>query len=334
MSTTTTATRRRRTEPTQQALSDAPDPVAAGQAFAAAMTAPYPTKATRKKAAPIDDPSVVSATAPGEKPKRRRMMTTKEFVGGLADAAAPEPVVAPTPAPTPEPEPDPPLRQVITWTDDRPIIERTNGAMSLGATLKVTDARTYGIAAEIIVAGKDLIKEIRAFFEDDRKMADALHKSITKKINDAVGRVQPTIDRLSRECQDWRNEQERIRLAEQARIAADEKKRQDAIAQAAAEELRAGGLEDAAEAVLEEARMAASALPMTTSVASTVPDSPLTYRDNWEWTVVDESKIPREYYIRDDKAISAVVRAQKGLCRIPGIQVKNNPIPVSSGRRG
>jgi hypothetical protein len=304
---------------------------------------------------------MTTTTTPAPKARRtkttRLPMTTGEFVGGLADAAAPEPAVvaaaqatAPTPttkarrttkatpaavaSPEPPPAPTPDLRQTITWTDERPIMERTNGAMAIGQTLKVTDARTYGIAAELIVAGKDLIKEVRAYFEADRQMADALHKSITRKISDAIGRIQPTIDRLSRECQDWRNNEERKRLAAQAQAAADERRRQDEIAEAAAAELRAGGMHEAADAVVEETRLAAQSMPMSVSVASTVPDSPLTFRDNWEWTIVDESKIPREYFLLDEKSIGAVVRAQKGLCRIPGIQVKNNPIPVSSPRRG
>lgn len=235
--------------------------------------------------------------------------------------------------PAPPPVDMTPRREVFEFKPEGPIMSRSNSAMSKGHALKVTDADTYAAAAQFVEVGKAMIAEIEAYFEDDRKRAHELHQSITAKIREATAPIAATVKRLLQECKDWRNEQERQRQIQQAKEAADEKARQDAIAKAQADELRAAGLDLAAEAVIEESREAIQMMPSTVSVASTVPETGLGYRENWCWEVVDEAKIPREYYIRDDRAISKMVSVQKALCRIPGIRVFNDPIPVSR-RRG
>lgn len=279
--------------------------------------------------------------APTKKTKKPETVAEQTTAPAVAAAQAADAAASTTakatrkkgaePAPPPA-VPEAPRREVFEFKPEGPIMTRANTAMTKGHALKVVDAVTYAAAAQVVDAGKALVTEIETYFEDDRRRAHELHQSITTKIKEATAPIKATIDRLLKECKDWRNEQERQRQIQQAKEAADEKARQDAIAQAQADELRAGGLDLAAEAVLEESRDAIAMMPSTVSVASTVPETSLGYRENWCWEVVDETKIPREYYIRDDRAISKMVGVQKGLCRIPGIRVFNDPIPVSKRR--
>lgn len=44
------------------------------------------------------------------------------------------------------------------------------------------------------------------------------------------------------------------------------------------------------------------------------------YRENWKARIVDESLIPREFLIPDEKKINQIVKAMKSATRIPGVE--------------
>ena len=41
----------------------------------------------------------------------------------------------------------------------------------------------------------------------------------------------------------------------------------------------------------------------------------------WAWEIEDKSLIPMEYWVLDEKKISAVVKAMKATTNIPGIKI-------------
>ncbi len=43
--------------------------------------------------------------------------------------------------------------------------------------------------------------------------------------------------------------------------------------------------------------------------------------ENWQYEIVDEGAIPREYLIPDEKKIRSAVKAMKGMTKIPGVRV-------------
>lgn len=54
-------------------------------------------------------------------------------------------------------------------------------------------------------------------------------------------------------------------------------------------------------------------------------------KSNWKWRVKDESKIPKRFWMLDEKKINAVVRAEKKSCEIPGIEVYEEKILAARG---
>lgn len=126
------------------------------------------------------------------------------------------------------------------------------------------------------------------------------------------------------------------RKAEEARRAAEQKAleeqlaRQRAAAEAEAAKaatLAAAGLHEEANAAMDEAVAIEQAAPARVYV----PAGPSTKAkgvglgEDYDFEVLDEEKIPREYFMRDDVKIRRVVKALKGSCSIPGIRVFPKP---------
>jgi len=173
------------------------------------------------------------------------------------------------------------------------------------AQKKLEDTRT-SITGPI----NESLKRINAFF---KKPADAL-ASIERKIKGALGA--------------FYEEQQRKARAEQA--AADEKARKErealeAKARAAAER---GKTEKAAELVERAATVVA---PVITREPPKVAG--LQMRDQWEFTIVDPSKINPAFMMPDEKKIGATVRSLKGDAAAivgEGVKVVCRKVPASS----
>jgi hypothetical protein len=117
----------------------------------------------------------------------------------------------------------------------------------------------------------------------------------------------------------FRMEQERIRRAEEQRIADEAKKEADERALAEATALEASGDSDLADMVLQNAAEAPA--PVVVLESSVPKQDGISKRVNWRYEVVDETKVPREFMVPSDLKIGAVVRSQKGLTKIPGVRV-------------
>ena len=140
------------------------------------------------------------------------------------------------------------------------------------------------------------------------------------------------------------NEQERIRVAEQNRLAEIARKEQEAEtarlvaeqkkAYDAAEKLRKAAEKKGDEEAAERAREAAAAAAQTAKeikadaamapvpvvvVEKTAPS--VTRRTVAKFEIVDASKIPRQYLKPDEVAIGGVVRSLKMNAQIPGVRV-------------
>ncbi len=127
----------------------------------------------------------------------------------------------------------------------------------------------------------------------------------------------------------WQTEQEKIRRAEEARLAEiqrveAEKLRVKAEKEAArAESLKTEKAREAAKAKAEELNAQAEA---TTAVAPIVESkveevSGISTRKVWKFEIQEIDKLPREYMIPDEKYIGQIVRASKGKKEIPGAKI-------------
>jgi len=137
-----------------------------------------------------------------------------------------------------------------------------------------------------------------------------------------------------------RKEQERLaaeaRLAEakaeQLRLAAEEKRREGELAEAARMESRAEQQEAKADTAAAQARTVPTPYvpPANTKVTG------ISTREHWDFRIVDEDKLPREYMQPDKVAIRKAVDGLKGRAAsaIPGIEVWRDDIVAGTSRRG
>jgi hypothetical protein len=195
--------------------------------------------------------------------------------------------------------------------------------------LVVRSVEDRGVAAEYGRAIVALDKEVEAFFKPMKEAAAKAHKEICTKENSVRKPLDEAKRYLSGQIGNFDAEAERERRAEEARIQerlrleaeADAKRRADEQALADAIELEAQGDKKGAEAVLNNpmplpVHVPAVVLPTQVPKAEGVSRSTA-----WKFRITDESLIPREYLIVDEKTIGQIVRAQMGKTKIPGIEV-------------
>jgi soluble lytic murein transglycosylase-like protein len=178
------------------------------------------------------------------------------------------------------------------------------------------------------------------------RMRDALERTMRPKIKDLYAPYKAALEILNRydkpleEDQNrlraglaaYHQEQKRLRDVEEARLRKIQEDQAEEEARHRAEELQledAVAAESRGETELAEQIIAAPALPVApilpapVRVATAMPSvAGVGMREKWQWEVTDESKIPREYFVLDRKAIDAVVSRTKGRANtlIPGIR--------------
>lgn len=192
--------------------------------------------------------------------------------------------------------------------------------------VKVINSDTYTQAGFIWKSIKAMMAEVDEAFDKNIKRWHEGHKDA---LADKAKYYAP-LDQASRSVKklmsDYDAEQERIRKAEEVRLAeiarkaAEEQALLDAIA--AEEEAKRNGAtkEEAAQvsqAIIEEPVYVAPVV-----VPKSVPKmtgGPV-YRTIWKFRIKNAAIIPREYLVPDEVRIGGVVRSMKSACNIPGIE--------------
>lgn len=186
----------------------------------------------------------------------------------------------------------------------------------------------YVKAGNILLTIKDIRKKIENTFKPIKQKMDAAKKEVLdqekaadKPLAEAEAWIKPLIST-------YLAEQERIRKAEETRLAEiarqeeEERQLQDAIL---AEQC---GNEEEAEAIMSAPVQAAPVV-----VPKTVPKvAGISTTKQWKFEITNPALVPNEYKIIDEQKIGAVVRALKDQCRIPGVKVYSVD-SISAGRR-
>lgn len=92
----------------------------------------------------------------------------------------------------------------------------TTDLATRAAGILVTDQATANRAAELILAGKSIVKKIKEFFAPLKEYAKAAHQALVDKERAEVAKVQPAIDRLDLNLSAWRAEEQKKRDAAEA----------------------------------------------------------------------------------------------------------------------
>jgi|SRR5262245_1211832 len=178
--------------------------------------------------------------------------------------------------------------------DDNKQIAEYDAQMLDALCMRVVDALTFQrMAALVRVAGQaiDYFEELyRPRIQDAQKVVDNLRSDMRKLQEPAV------------EAKKWGNAE--IKAYNDA---------QEAIAAAKKAELEKNQDPYAPPVIVE------------TDVPKGVG---ILFRDNWKFEIIEPGLIPRDYLIPDEVAIGKIVRALKGTCKIPGVRVYRERIPV------
>lgn len=193
-------------------------------------------------------------------------------------------------------------------------------------TLQIVDSQSYVNAGEFWKSIKDLRKKIADTFDANIKKAHELHKNLLaekKKHDDPLNAAERTIKKA---MADYDAEQERKRREEQRRI--EEVARKAEEERLLAEAIAAEEAAKAAGATQEEAQAEAEQIisqpvyvpPVVIPKAVPKMQGGPVFRTIWKCRIVDPTIVPREYMIIDIARIGQVIRASKGMARIPGIE--------------
>jgi DNA polymerase III alpha subunit (gram-positive type) len=235
---------------------------------------------------------------------------------------------------------------------EAPQLKTEANALLVPADFKITSVAQYTEAGARLTSIKAMLRKIESVFQPHITRAHEAHKALV-----AERRVHETLlltaeTRLKSALVVYQNEQERIRLEQEAKLRAaadaeaarirEQAAQAEAAARTKAEELRRQQ-EEAARAgrAAEAARLAARAtateekgaekaavlqeraamIPTPVVEIQTPKVEGVSTRETWNFEITDRKLVPDEYKSVDERKIGAVVRAMKEATNIPGVRV-------------
>jgi len=246
-----------------------------------------------------------------------------------------------------------PITITVDPTKDIIAIQSEAGkAKTLAEAYEIDGPETYEMAGKDLQQIKARLKavdeqrkSITRPLDEAKKAIMALFDAPTRFLQGAEGLLKQKMlafseeqERKQRELrakleEEARKERERLAAeAAAARAKAEEEARklreQAEAAKAAGDAAKAAKLESRAESRMEAADEKASTLEhqaaVTVAPAVQIQQAEVkgvSTREEWDFEYTDQSLLPREFLIPDEKAIRAVVKARKGATNIPGIRV-------------
>lgn len=182
----------------------------------------------------------------------------------------------------------------------------------------IADQATYDRAAELIKAIAALKKEVVAHHKDPKEKTRAAWKAVVdaeKRMLEPLAKADLVIrGKLGR----WLRDQEVIRRKEEARRLEEARKREEELRiNTAIEAEKIGASAETTEEILSRQ------MPVTVEKTpeSFTQAKGISSRKTWKWKVVDENKVPKEYWVLNEKAIGAAVKSLGGKTNIAGIEV-------------
>ena len=196
--------------------------------------------------------------------------------------------------------------------------------------VSVRTPEEYEDVAQMLLHGKALVKEIKAYFEGLKKPAHDAWKRIVAREKEEIAKIQPGLDALNAAMDTYDAEQLRLRLEEEARQRrAEQERRLEAAAR-----LEAAGMKSSAEAIVEEIMDQDQVVPVDIETeAQKVPGMAVV--KTWDFEVVEPMDIVLDFLEPDLVAIRKVVRVHgQGAVEIvgPGIRVFEKTTRRSTGR--
>jgi len=216
--------------------------------------------------------------------------------------------------------------------------------------LTITDATSYAKAGEWVKVAAAFITRVEEFCAPVIDAAHKAHKVAISQRDSLVGPVKGFKRAMGARMAEWDQQQEDIRRqaeetarrererheheARQAAIAEERRLRADAeikrLEEAAA--LEARGDTAAAERLLDAplpvpiVMPAPVFVPMPPPVEVTPKVEGISYREEWDFEILDARLVPDEYKVIDEVRLRKVVRALRASTNIPGVRALSRKI--------
>lgn len=194
---------------------------------------------------------------------------------------------------------------------------------------KVKDQASFDEAGEALKLTSKLEKQIG----DQRKNLTRPLDDLKKKWMEFFAGPENACTRLKcllqNKMMDYRNEQERIRREQEARIQEANRREADKLNRRAMKAEESGKMEKA-DMLKEQAANVAMLQPVVSSQVQKVEGTRIV--KNWTYEIEQEELIPREFCSPDSKKIRAMVIAHKENAKIPGVRVFFTETVSTTGR--
>lgn len=181
----------------------------------------------------------------------------------------------------------------------------------------ISDAKTMAEAADFLLEIKRRRKQWAEFNKPAKQKLDVLKKELLdreRQIDEPLERAENQI--IKPAMIQFQQLEDRKRREEEDRQRAEAKRREEDARLREAEVLAQDGQKELADAMLDAPVVVAPiVIPRSETPAG------ISYRDSWQFEVMDVHSVPREYLTIDEKKIGGVVRALKGETRIAGVRV-------------
>lgn len=209
--------------------------------------------------------------------------------------------------------------KVIDITGEPEIVEikvETQKYLAPISIFHVVDSDSMKMADNTVKDINSRLKAIDDKLEPKKKIAYQAYKEWLSLIDELKAPLEEAKKYLQSEGKRYLTEQEKIRLAEEARLREEARKAEEERKLAEAEQAEKEGNHEEAEAIIQEEIYVPAPV-----VERTVPkvDNRL-FKKQWKWRVVDADKVPRQYMSINEVMINGIVRSMKGSTRIPGIE--------------
>ena len=193
--------------------------------------------------------------------------------------------------------------------------------------LAIKTQEDAGIANDYLKNAKAKAKEIEATRVSFVKPFNDQVKFINDWFRKPMDGLAEIEKKLKAKIMDYDNEVRRKLAKEEAKLRAEaaerERKEREKLEARAAKAEEKGKTEKA-----EELRQQAEEVYVPAPVLA-APKSTMSYRTDYDFEVVDKALVPEDYKIVDEVMLRRVVKAQKELCKIPGIKIITKQVPIS-----
>jgi hypothetical protein len=204
----------------------------------------------------------------------------------------------------------------VTGGEVQQMLEEASPLVKRAEAFLVTDEASCFEADKIADECTEREKRNRAKLEKSRSTTYAAYNAVLELIHTACDPYLKAREILDKKIYKWRAEERRRREVEAAKQREEERKRVEEERLRQAQAVADAGRPDLADKILDEKIVvAAPEPPKIESVSGTV------LRENWQFDITDEAKVPREFLMADRVKIARVVKVMKGATKIPGVEV-------------